>query len=90
MQDRQTKTIVQVCRGADQIEKTQNGSAKVILLGGCRRERARLMRWWWRGGECVLERASEVSAVAAVLVRVRAALVVMVSADRRGRARLVR
>ncbi len=34
MQDRQTKTIVQVCRGADQIEKIQNGSAKVILLGG--------------------------------------------------------
>ena len=34
MQDRQTKTIVQVCRGANQIEKTQNGSANVILLGG--------------------------------------------------------
>ena len=33
MQDRQTKTIVQVCRGADQIEKAQNGSVKVILLG---------------------------------------------------------
>jgi hypothetical protein len=34
MQDRQTKTIVQVSSGADQIEKAQNGSAKVILLGG--------------------------------------------------------
>ncbi len=34
MQDRQTKTIVQVFRGGDQIEKTPNGSAKVILLGG--------------------------------------------------------
>ena len=34
MQDRQTKTIVQVCRGADQIEKAPGPSKTHLLLGG--------------------------------------------------------
>ena len=34
MQDRQTKTIVQVRRGADQIEKAPGPSKTHLLLGG--------------------------------------------------------
>jgi hypothetical protein len=34
MQDRQTKTIVQVCKGADQIEKAPGPSKTHLLLGG--------------------------------------------------------
>ena len=34
MQDRQTKTIVQVCRGADQTEKAPGPSKTHLLLGG--------------------------------------------------------
>ena len=34
MQDRQTKTIVQVCRGADLIEKAPGPSKAHLLLGG--------------------------------------------------------
>ena len=34
MHDRQTKTIVQVCKGADQIEKAPGPSKTHLLLGG--------------------------------------------------------
>ena len=34
MQDRQTKTIMEVCRGADQIEKAPGPSKTHLLLGG--------------------------------------------------------
>ena len=34
MQDRQTKTIMEVCRGADQIEKAPGPSKTHLLRGG--------------------------------------------------------
>ena len=37
MQDRQTKTIMEVCRGADQIEKAPGPSKTHLQLGGGRK-----------------------------------------------------